>query len=154
MDEVKNTLSASWFYKNYLDQHKKLKRTENEQNESMCSVQISYSIATYLVLGSEFICSRPHLLDGMGHLLDDRKNWRCYVGLHKIWGKFAHGAHSANFDEKVHKPQSKFYGRIGENMQLIFTHMYLMNLNTSISASQLFGVWGTPRDPYWCIKSI
>jgi hypothetical protein len=29
-----------------------------------------------------------------------------------------HGAHSANFDEKVHKPQSKFYGRIGANMKL------------------------------------
>ena len=27
-----------------------------------------------------------------------------------------------------------------------------MNLNTSISASQLFGVWGTPREPYWIIK--
>ena len=47
-------------------------------------------------------------------------------------------AHSANFDEKVHKPQSKSYGRIGANMQLFYT--YLMNLNTSISASQLFGV--------------
>jgi len=46
--------------------------------------------------------------------------------------------HSANFDEKVHKPQSKSYSRIGANMQLIFTH--LMKLNTSISASQLFGV--------------
>ena len=34
------------------------------------------------------------------------------------------GAHSANFDEKVHKPQSKSYGRIGlANMQLIFTHI-------------------------------
>ena len=29
-----------------------------------------------------------------------------------------------------------------------------MNLNTSISVSQLLGVWGTPRDPYWCIKPI
>ena len=33
------------------------------------------------------------------------------------------GTHSANFDEKVHKPQSKSYGRIGANMQLIFTHI-------------------------------
>ena len=33
------------------------------------------------------------------------------------------GAHSANFDEKVHKPQSKSYGSIGANMQLIFTHI-------------------------------
>ena len=30
-------------------------------------------------------------------------------------------AHSANFDEKVHKPQSKSYGRIGASWQLIFT---------------------------------
>ena len=29
-----------------------------------------------------------------------------------------------------------------------------MNLNISISASWLFGFWGTPRDQYWCIKSI
>ena len=29
----------------------------------------------------------------------------------------------ANFDEKVHKPQSKPYGRIGAKMQLIFTHI-------------------------------
>ena len=49
-----------------------------------------------------------------------------------------HGTHSANFDEKVHKPKSKSYGSIGANKQLIFTH--LTNLNTSISASQLFGV--------------
>ena len=28
-------------------------------------------------------------------------------------------AHLANFDKKVHKPQSKSYGRIGANMQLI-----------------------------------
>ena len=33
------------------------------------------------------------------------------------------GAHSANFDKKVHKPQSKPYGRIGANMQPIFTHI-------------------------------
>ena len=114
-------------------------------------------------------------------------------------------AHSANFNEKVHKPQSKSYGRIGANLQLIFLHigvvyklrlqnlasfyhlppfvyiyygmkfyksrffdhlppssckcslwtaLYLMNLKTSISASQLFGVWGIPKDPYWCIKHI
>ena len=31
--------------------------------------------------------------------------------------------HSANFDEKVHKPQSKSYGRIGANMQFYFTHI-------------------------------
>ena len=29
-----------------------------------------------------------------------------------------------------------------------------MNLNTSSSAQWLFGVWGTPRDSYWCIKPI
>ena len=33
------------------------------------------------------------------------------------------GTHSANFNEKVHKPQSKSYSRIGANMQLIFTHI-------------------------------
>ena len=35
----------------------------------------------------------------------------------------AHGAHSVNFDEKVHKHQSKSYSRIGAHMQLIFTHI-------------------------------
>ena len=35
--------------------------------------------------------------------------------------------HSANFDEKVHKPHSRSYGRIGAKMQLFYT--YLMNLN-------------------------
>ena len=42
-------------------------------------------------------------------------------------------AHLANFNEKVHKPQSKSCGRIGANMQLIFTH--ILNLNISIFAS-------------------
>ena len=50
-------------------------------------------------------------------------------------------AHSANFDEKVHKPQSKSYGRIGAKCKhATYFYTYLMNLNTSISASQLFGV--------------
>ena len=31
--------------------------------------------------------------------------------------------HSANFNEKVHKHQSKSYCRIGANMQLIFTYI-------------------------------
>ena len=31
--------------------------------------------------------------------------------------------HSTNFDEKVHKPQSKSYGKIDANMQLILTHI-------------------------------
>ena len=35
-----------------------------------------------------------------------------------LWG---HGAHSANFGEKVHKPKSKFYGSL-DTKQLIFTH--------------------------------
>ena len=147
MDEVKNTLSASWFYKNYLDQHKKLKRTENEQNESMCSVQISYSNATYLVLGSEFICRRPHILDGMGHLLDDRKNWRWrYVGLHKIWGKFAHGAHSANFDKKVHKPQ---YWTLAIARVKKAKHAEKQNklLGIQVMHHNLLDSWGTPGDP-------
>ena len=34
------------------------------------------------------------------------------------------GAHLANFEEKVHKPQSKTDGRIGANMQLIFHISY------------------------------
>ena len=33
------------------------------------------------------------------------------------------GAHSANFEEKVHKLKSISYGRIGANMQLILTHI-------------------------------
>ena len=33
------------------------------------------------------------------------------------------GTHSANFDEKVHKPQSKSYSITGANMQLIFTYI-------------------------------
>ena len=28
----------------------------------------------------------------------------------------SYGAHLANFDEKVHKPQRKSYGRIGANL--------------------------------------
>ena len=54
---------------------------------------------------------------------------------------------TANFNDKVHKPQSRSYGRIGANMQLFYT--YLINLNTSISASRL--IWGM-RDsmgPIW-----
>ena len=30
----------------------------------------------------------------------------------------SYGAHLANFDEKVHKPQCKSYDRVGPNMQL------------------------------------
>ena len=52
----------------------------------------------------------------------------------------AYAPHLANFDENVHKPKSKSYGSIGANMQLIFTYTYLINFNTSISASQLLGV--------------
>ena len=33
------------------------------------------------------------------------------------------GAHLTNLDEKVHKPKCKSYGRIGANMQLIFTNI-------------------------------
>ena len=55
---------------------------------------------------------------------------------------------TANFNEKVHKPQSRSYGRIGANMQLFYT--YLKNLNTSISASRLIlgseGLQGTHMD--------
>ena len=41
--------------------------------------------------------------------------------------------HSANFNEKVHKPQSKSYSRIGANMQLIF-------LNSNMSQLVAWGV--------------
>ena len=51
------------------------------------------------------------------------------------------GAHSANFDEKIKKPQSRSYGRIGADMKLFYN--YLMNLNTSISAQRFFGCWLT-----------
>ena len=37
--------------------------------------------------------------------------------------QIASATHSANFNEKVHKPQSKSYSRIGANMQLIFIHI-------------------------------
>ena len=61
----------------------------------------------------------------------------------------------ANFDEKVHKPQSRSYCRIGANMQLFYT--YLMILNTSISALRLMlgseGLQGTLIE-YRCIKLI
>ena len=52
-----------------------------------------------------------------------------------ISGMWLNGTHLANFDEKVHKPQSRSNGRIGPNMQLFLA--YLMNLNTYISASGL-----------------
>ena len=55
---------------------------------------------------------------------------------------------SANFDEKVHKTQSRSFSRVGAKMQLFDT--YLMNLNTSISASRLIlgteGLQGTHMD--------
>ena len=38
--------------------------------------------------------------------------------------RYRGGAHSANFDEKVHKPQSKYYKHA--NMQLIFAHILWM----------------------------
>jgi len=63
------------------------------------------------------------------------------------------GAHSANFDEKVHKPQSKSYGRIGANMQLIFTHILWIWILLSVHHN-FWGSEGLPRDPYWCIKPI
>ena len=62
-----------------------------------------------------------------------------------------HGSHSANFDEKVHKPESKLYGRIGANLQLFVHKSYEIEY---ISASRHFGFWGTPRDPYGCIQPI
>ena len=56
--------------------------------------------------------------------------------------------HSANFDEKVHKPQSKSYGRIGANMQLIFTHILwiwiLLSVHHNFLGSE--GLQGTHID--------
>ena len=51
--------------------------------------------------------------------------------IRKKWLRTKEAAHLADFNEKVHKPQSKSYGRISANLQLIFTHIYLLNLNTS-----------------------
>ena len=57
-------------------------------------------------------------------------------------------AHSANFNEKVHKPQSKSYGRIGANMQLIFTHILwiwiLLSVHHNFLGSE--GLQGTHID--------
>ena len=56
--------------------------------------------------------------------------------------------HSANFNEKVHKPQSKSYGRIGANMQLIFTHILwiwiLLSVHHNFLGSE--GLQGTHID--------
>ena len=58
------------------------------------------------------------------------------------------GAHSADFDKKVHKPQSKSYGRIGANMQLIFTHILwiwiLLSVHHNFLGSE--GLQGTHID--------
>ena len=35
----------------------------------------------------------------------------------------SHDTQSANIDEKVHKPQSKSYSKIGANTQLMLTHI-------------------------------
>ena len=40
------------------------------------------------------------------------------------------------------------------NVILVFFDTYLKNLNTSINALWLFGVWWTSRDPHGCIKTI
>ena len=53
--------------------------------------------------------------------------------------------HSANYNEKVHKPQSKSYGRIGANKQLIFKHilqiLILLSVHCNFSGSE--GLQGT-----------
>ena len=59
------------------------------------------------------------------------------------------GAHSANFNEKVHKPQSKSYGRIGAKMQHMsyeFEYFYQC----------IITFWGlrNSKGPYGCIKPI
>ena len=68
--------------------------------------------------------------------------------LYSILLYLRHGAHSANFDEKVHKPQSKSYGRIGANMQLIFTHILwiwiLLSVHHNFLGSE--GLQGTHID--------
>ena len=57
-------------------------------------------------------------------------------------------AHLANFDEKVHKPQSKSYGRICANIQLIFTHILwiwiLLSVHHNLLGSE--GLQGTHID--------
>ena len=57
--------------------------------------------------------------------MNDKKKDLCEKNSFELLNMFylCRAAHSANFDEKVHKPQIKSYGRIGANMQLIFTHI-------------------------------
>ena len=61
-----------------------------------------------------------------------KSNWSLKITKSHSWNTaFVHSleycAGMANFDEKVHKPQSRSYGRIGLNMQLFYT--YLINLS-------------------------
>ena len=47
-----------------------------------------------------------------------------YIKVRKFPNEYCTRAtHLANFDEKVHKLQSKSYCRIGANAHLIFTHI-------------------------------
>ena len=64
-----------------------------------------------------------------------------------LHNSFADGAHSANFNEKVHKPQSKSYHRIGANMQLTFTRILWSWIFLSVHHNFL-GFEG------WCINPI
>ena len=63
-----------------------------------------------------------------------------------LWSRWA--THSANLVEKVHKPKSKYYSRIGANMELIFTHALWIWLLLSVHHIFLRsdGVQGTHID--------
>ena len=54
-----------------------------------------------------------------------------------------------NFKKWVKSIQTAGYnGTRTIDIYATYFYTYLMNLNTSISAKQLFGVCGTPRDPF------
>ena len=60
----------------------------------------------------------------------------------------SHDTHSANIDEKVHKPQSKSYSKIGANTQFMFTHILwiwmLLSVHYNFGGSE--GLQGTHID--------
>ena len=61
---------------------------------------------------------RKHFLKGKGQKIEEK----VMKDRSKKVMAYGKGAHSANFDKKVHKPQNKSYDRIDTNMQLIFMH--------------------------------
>ena len=54
------------------------------------------------------------------------------------------GTHSANFDEKVHKPQSRSHGNIGAKMQLFYTYLICISASPLIFWAE--GLQGTHMD--------